>query len=162
MGIFSRLAQLIKSNLNDLISKSEDPEKMLNQVVLDAEAGVHQRLGVQLEQLLEEAGVRLVVSLDVADVHPKHHEGRVHTQRGRGHVVAAAYQEGSGLVVDRRKLPVHLAEVRFYVVDASHGSRVGLRSCAANEGQHLSGVESNVTTRSETPRVRSPGIFVRG
>src|SRR6202167_2906731 len=35
MGIFSRLAQLIQSNLNDLISKSEDPEKMLNQVVLD-------------------------------------------------------------------------------------------------------------------------------
>src|SRR5277367_5013141 len=35
MGIFNRLAQLIKSNINDLISKSEDPEKMLNQVVLD-------------------------------------------------------------------------------------------------------------------------------
>ncbi len=35
MGIFSRLATLIKSNLNDLISKSEDPEKMLNQIVLD-------------------------------------------------------------------------------------------------------------------------------
>ena len=35
MGIFSRLAALIRSNINDLISKSEDPEKMLNQVVLD-------------------------------------------------------------------------------------------------------------------------------
>ncbi len=35
MGIFARIAQLIKSNLNDLISRSEDPEKMLNQVVLD-------------------------------------------------------------------------------------------------------------------------------
>ncbi|MBC7174244.1 MAG: PspA/IM30 family protein [Polyangiaceae bacterium] len=35
MGFFSRLAQLIKSNLNDLISKSEDPEKMLNQVILE-------------------------------------------------------------------------------------------------------------------------------
>jgi phage shock protein A len=35
MGIFSRLARLIQSNLNDLISRSEDPEKMLNQVVLD-------------------------------------------------------------------------------------------------------------------------------
>jgi phage shock protein A len=35
MGIFNRLAQLIRSNINDLISKSEDPEKMLNQVVLD-------------------------------------------------------------------------------------------------------------------------------
>jgi phage shock protein A len=35
MGIFARLATLIKSNLNDLISRSEDPEKMLNQVVQD-------------------------------------------------------------------------------------------------------------------------------
>ena len=35
MGIFKRLSDLIKSNLNDLISRSEDPEKMLNQIVLD-------------------------------------------------------------------------------------------------------------------------------
>ena len=35
MGFVSRLAQLIKSNLNDLINKSEDPEKMLNQVIID-------------------------------------------------------------------------------------------------------------------------------
>jgi phage shock protein A len=35
MGIFARLATLIKSNLNDLISRSEDPEKMLNQIVID-------------------------------------------------------------------------------------------------------------------------------
>ncbi|HMR10464.1 MAG TPA: PspA/IM30 family protein [Polyangiaceae bacterium] len=35
MGIFARLARLIKSNLNDLISRSEDPEKMLHQIILD-------------------------------------------------------------------------------------------------------------------------------
>jgi phage shock protein A len=35
MGIFARLATLIKSNINDLISRSEDPEKMLNQIVVD-------------------------------------------------------------------------------------------------------------------------------
>ncbi len=35
MGIFARLAALIKSNLNDLISKAEDPEKMLEQVVIE-------------------------------------------------------------------------------------------------------------------------------
>jgi phage shock protein A len=35
MGIFARLAALIKSNLNDLISKAEDPVKMLDQVVID-------------------------------------------------------------------------------------------------------------------------------
>jgi phage shock protein A len=35
MGIFSRLGTLIKSNLNDLISRAEDPEKMLTQVLVD-------------------------------------------------------------------------------------------------------------------------------
>jgi phage shock protein A len=35
MGVFARIAALIKSNLNDLIHRSEDPEKMLNQVVID-------------------------------------------------------------------------------------------------------------------------------
>jgi len=35
MGFFGRLAQLIKSNLNDLINRAEDPEKMLNQVIVD-------------------------------------------------------------------------------------------------------------------------------
>jgi len=38
MGIFSRLGTLIKSNLNDLISKAEDPEKMLNQVLIDMQS----------------------------------------------------------------------------------------------------------------------------
>ena len=35
MGIFSRIGTLIKSNLNELISKAEDPQKMLNQIVLE-------------------------------------------------------------------------------------------------------------------------------
>jgi phage shock protein A len=35
MGVFSRLGTLIKSNLNDMISRAEDPEKVLNQLILD-------------------------------------------------------------------------------------------------------------------------------
>jgi phage shock protein A len=35
MGIFDRLASLLKSNINDLISSAEDPEKMLNQIIVD-------------------------------------------------------------------------------------------------------------------------------
>jgi phage shock protein A len=35
MGIFQKLSTLLKSNINDLISRAEDPEKMLNQVILD-------------------------------------------------------------------------------------------------------------------------------
>ncbi len=35
MGIFTKLSTLIKSNINDLINRAEDPEKMLNQIILD-------------------------------------------------------------------------------------------------------------------------------
>jgi len=35
MGIFSRLKTLISSNVNELISRAEKPEKMLNQLIID-------------------------------------------------------------------------------------------------------------------------------
>lgn len=35
MGMFTKLSTLIKSNINDLISRAEDPEKMLNQIIID-------------------------------------------------------------------------------------------------------------------------------
>ncbi|HVA56304.1 MAG: PspA/IM30 family protein [Gemmatimonadaceae bacterium] len=35
MGIFDRLSQMLRSNINDLISKAEDPEKMLTQILAD-------------------------------------------------------------------------------------------------------------------------------
>lgn len=38
MGIFSRLSDLLKSNVNDLIDRAEDPEKMVKQVIVDMQA----------------------------------------------------------------------------------------------------------------------------
>lgn len=35
MGIFQRLSDLLKSNVNDLIDKAEDPEKMVKQIIID-------------------------------------------------------------------------------------------------------------------------------
>lgn len=35
MGIFDRLSTLIKSNINDLINRAENPEKVLNQLISD-------------------------------------------------------------------------------------------------------------------------------
>lgn len=35
MGIIGRLGTLLKANINDLISRAEDPEKILNQLILD-------------------------------------------------------------------------------------------------------------------------------
>jgi len=35
MGLFDRLSTLLRSNINDLISSAENPEKMLNQILID-------------------------------------------------------------------------------------------------------------------------------
>jgi phage shock protein A len=35
VGIFDRFKRVVKSNLNDMISKAENPEKMLNQLIVD-------------------------------------------------------------------------------------------------------------------------------
>lgn len=35
MGVFQRLSDLLKSNINDLIDRAEDPEKMVKQIIID-------------------------------------------------------------------------------------------------------------------------------
>jgi len=41
MGIFSRIADIFKSNVNDALDKAEDPEKMLKQMVIEMEESVN-------------------------------------------------------------------------------------------------------------------------
>jgi phage shock protein A len=63
MGVFDRIGTLLKSNLNDLISRAEDPEKMLEQAIVD------------LKQQLVESKSR--VALAIAD------EKRLEKERDR-------------------------------------------------------------------------------
>lgn len=41
MSIFGRLADVVKANINDLLDKAEDPEKMLKQMVIEMEEAVN-------------------------------------------------------------------------------------------------------------------------
>ena len=42
MGIFSRIGDLLKANINDLIDRAEDPEKMVKQIISDLQKDVQQ------------------------------------------------------------------------------------------------------------------------
>lgn len=46
MGMFERISTVLKSNINDLIDKAEDPEKMLKQLMIDMEKDL---IGVRKE-----------------------------------------------------------------------------------------------------------------
>jgi phage shock protein A len=55
MALLERVSMLIRANLNDLIDKSEDPEKMIKQVILDMQ-----------NQLMQ---VKTQVAIAIADQH---------------------------------------------------------------------------------------------
>lgn len=42
MGIFQRTGDLIKSNINDLLDRAENPEKMVKQIIIDMEKELQQ------------------------------------------------------------------------------------------------------------------------
>lgn len=41
MGIFNRVSDIFKANINDMLDKAEDPEKMLKQMVIEMEESVN-------------------------------------------------------------------------------------------------------------------------
>ena len=55
MALLERVATLVRANLNDLVDKAEDPEKMMKQIILDME-----------NQLLQ---VKTQVAISIADQH---------------------------------------------------------------------------------------------
>src|ERR1039458_948981 len=55
MSLLDRVSTLLRANLNDLVEKAEDPERMLKQIVLDME-----------NQLLQ---VKTQVAIAIADQH---------------------------------------------------------------------------------------------
>ena len=50
MGLFDRISRLVRANLNDLVNKAEDPEKILDQAVIDMQEDL-----VQLRQAVAQA-----------------------------------------------------------------------------------------------------------
>ncbi|MEA2512419.1 MAG: phage shock protein, partial [Thermomicrobiales bacterium] len=42
MGIMDRLSTLVRANVNDLLDKAEDPEKMIDQILRDMETNIGQ------------------------------------------------------------------------------------------------------------------------
>jgi phage shock protein A len=67
MALLERVATLLRANLNDLVERAEDPEKLLKQVILDME-----------NQLLQ---VKTQVAIAIADQHVLERKRREYEER---------------------------------------------------------------------------------
>ena len=67
MALLERVSTLIRANLNDLVDKAEDPEKMIKQVILDMQ-----------NQLMQ---VKTQVAIAIADQHVLERKQRENTEK---------------------------------------------------------------------------------
>jgi phage shock protein A len=81
MALLERVSTLLRANLNDLVEKAEDPERMLKQIVLDME-----------NQLMQ---VKTQVAIAVADEHLLEKKRAEHEQE------AAEWRRKAELAVDK-------------------------------------------------------------
>jgi phage shock protein A len=69
MGVFERISRIVRSNINDLLDRAEDPEKILQQIMVDMqqdlrEAKLHVAAAIRDQKKLEN---QYQENLDMAD-----------------------------------------------------------------------------------------------
>src|SRR3989442_13322542 len=69
MGLLERVSTLIRANINDMVDRAEDPEKMIKQVILDME-----------NQYLQ---VKTQVAVSIADQHMLEKKWRANEDSGK-------------------------------------------------------------------------------
>jgi phage shock protein A len=94
MAVLERVATLVRANLNDLIDRAEDPEKMIKQVILDME-----------NQLLQ---VKTQVAVAMADQH------LLQKKQGEHEDKAAEWMRKAELAVDKKQEDLARAALERY------------------------------------------------
>jgi phage shock protein A len=94
MAVLDRVATLVRANLNDLIDRAEDPEKMIKQVILDME-----------NQLLQ---VKTQVAISMADHHLLQKKQSEHEDK------AAEWMRKAELAVDKEQDDLARAALERY------------------------------------------------
>ena len=83
MSIFTKLSTVIKSNINDLISRSENPEKMLNQIILDMRDQLAKAKREVAAAIADERKLRASLDAEVKEVRQWEHRAVLAVKEGR-------------------------------------------------------------------------------
>ena len=83
MSIFTKLSTVIKSNINDLISRSENPEKMLNQIILDMRDQLAKAKREVAAAIADERKLRASLDAELKEVRQWEHRAVLAVKEGR-------------------------------------------------------------------------------
>ena len=83
MSIFTKLSTVIKSNINDLISRAENPEKMLNQIILDMRDQLAKAKREVAAAIADERKLRSSLDSEVKQMRQWEHRAMLAVKEGR-------------------------------------------------------------------------------
>ncbi len=83
MSIFTKLSTVIKSNINDLISRAENPEKMLNQIILDMRDQLAKAKREVAAAIADERKLRASLDGEVKQMRQWEHRAMLAVKEGR-------------------------------------------------------------------------------
>jgi phage shock protein A len=92
MGIFSRIADIFKANVNDALDKAEDPEKMLKQMVLEMEESVNKATLAVANAIANEKSLERKIEKAKKDSEEWEFKARQALQAGREDLAKAALE----------------------------------------------------------------------
>ncbi len=134
MALLERVGTLLRANVNDMIDKAEDPEKLLKQVVLDME-----------NQLLQ---LKTQVAITLADQHllekkKKEHEDAVATWTRKAELAVGKGQDDlARAALDRSLSHTRMAEGFAQQLDDGRGEAETLHAAFLQLGTKLRETES--------------------
>jgi phage shock protein A len=132
MGIFSKLSTVLKSNINDLIARAENPEKMLNQIILDMRDQLAKAKREVAAAIADERKLRAQLDDEVKQTRDWEHRAMLAVKEGRDDLakqalirqqehaqrVAAIEQTWTGQAQETEKLKGSLRQLNDKIEEA--------------------------------------------
>jgi phage shock protein A len=112
MGIFDRLSRLIRSNINDLIARAENPEKMLVQVIDDMRKQLAQAKQEVAISIADERKLRAQAEDERKQAHEWERRARLAIREGRDDLAKQALMRGQEHATNAAELEEQWAKHR--------------------------------------------------
>lgn len=109
MGLFSRIADVFKANVNDVLDKVEDPEKMIKQMVIEMEESVNKTTLAVAQAIANEKGLERKIEKARKDKDEWEHKAMQALQASREDLARAALEKKA--IAERNLndlVPIHI------------------------------------------------------
>ncbi|MCB0711344.1 MAG: PspA/IM30 family protein [Ignavibacteriae bacterium] len=112
MSIFGRLADIVKANINDLLDRAEDPEKMIKQMVLEMEEAVNKATLAVGQAIANEKSLERQYNRQKAQMDDWQQKAVQAVQAGRDDLASQALQRKNTISMNVNDLERMLGEAR--------------------------------------------------